>query len=401
MTKLTYCSKTWTDINIDFETRTLKHCCKARTYEFPEVLTRDFISNSDRLQERKQYTIKNLAHKDCDSCWQDYDKGNTAYRDWANRWTDSYFEQHKNNLGADQHINYVEIKTDRTCDMSCIYCSSWSSSKVAQEQNEPYVDLTKEHDYTVFKEWINDYVHRDDLAADQIVFIFLGGEPTASERFYELVDYIETVTVDVDKKIRLEICTNANSKPYLMNKVIERINRSRLVWGIGISNESYGRTAELIRHGLSWERFGNNFRQYIENPNTELIVMSPTSSVFSLKTFAEYIDWVGEQFRLYAPNKNYTWYGNFTSWPDEMDIAHLPKAYVKYIDEARLALQRQQSNANYLYQDSFVGYLDLMAERIGTDYRENYKDIALDFLHKKQQYKKTAELTELMTNLDL
>jgi hypothetical protein len=186
-----------------------------------------------------------------------------------------------------------------------------------------------------------------------------------------------------------------------MNKVIERINRSRLVWGIGISNESYGRTAELIRHGLSWERFGNNFRQYIENPNTELIVMSPTSSVFSLKTFAEYIDWVGEQFRLYAPNKNYTWYGNFTSWPDEMDIAHLPKAYVKYIDEARLALQRQQSNANYLYQDSFVGYLDLMAERIGTDYRENYKDIALDFLHKKQQYKKTDQLVNLLNNLDL
>lgn len=398
MTK-TYCSKSWTDINIDFETRTLKHCCKAKTYPFPEKLTKEFISNSNLIQNRRQQSLDNIAHNDCVSCWNDYAKGQSAYRDWANRWQDSYVENHRNILNDDRHINYVEIKTDRTCDMSCIYCSSWSSSKVAQEQNEPYIDLTKENDYEVFKSWIQDYISRSDLTAEQLVFIFLGGEPTASERFYELVDFIENCAAASAKKIRLEICTNANSKRFLMDKIIARMDKSNLAWGIGISNESYGENAELIRHGLNWQRFSENFVKYISHPKTELIVMSPTANVFSLKSFHEYIDWVHEQFRQHAPTKQFTWYGNFTSWPDEMDIAHLPESYIKYIDLAEAAIARA-TGINYVYRENFQDYLNQMRRRIGSSYNPDYKKIAEEFLLKKQSYKKTDQLVKLLNNLD-
>ena len=400
--KSTYCSKSWTDINIDFESRTIKHCCKAEVYNFPEVLTEEFIANSARIQQRRLQSLANVAHSDCNSCWQDYDKGQSAYRDWANRWDDNFILHNQHSLNSDRYINYIEIKTDRTCDMSCIYCSSWSSSKIAQEQNEPYPDLTNENDYVVFKSWIRNYISRKDLLNNQIVFIFLGGEPTASERFYELVDYIEQCAEEnPDKKIRLEICTNANSKPFLMNKVIDRMNTSSLKWAIGVSNESYGRNAELIRHGLSWQRFSENFKRYIEHPNTELIVMSPTVNAFSLKSFHQYIDWVFEQFRLYAPNKEFTWYGNFTSYPDSMDIAHLPKSYVQYLDLAEQAILRQKDNKQYVFQDNFLNYLAQMKLRIAQDYQENYRNMAQAHLLEKQKYKKTDELLELMGNLDL
>lgn len=399
MTK-TYCSKSWTDINIDFESRTLKHCCKAVNYNFPDVLTKEFISNSSQIQDRRAQSLMNVAHSDCASCWNDYAKGNSAYRDWANRWKDSYVDFNRHTLNNDRHVSYVEIKTDRTCDMSCVYCSSWSSSKVAQEQNEPYKDLTKEHDYEVFKEWIHDYLTRSDITAEQIVFIFLGGEPTASERFYELVDYIESAAALTDKKIRLEICTNANSKRFLMDKIISKLDSSKLAWGIGISNESHGETAELIRHGLSWQRFSENFVKYISHSKTELIVMSPTANVFSLKTFHEYIDWVHEQFRQHAPHKQFTWYGNFTSWPDEMDIAYLPVEYTKYIDLAEQAIARA-TDINYVYRENFRDYLQQMRRRVGSAYSSEYKTIAEKFLLKKQQYKKTDQLVKLMNNLDL
>jgi hypothetical protein len=400
MTK-TYCSKSWTDINIDFETRTIKHCCKAIVYQFPEVLTEEFISNSAGIKERRLQSLENLAHIDCNSCWNDYSKGNSAYRDWANRWTDQFVENNKEKLGStDQYINYIEIKTDRICDMSCIYCSSWSSSKVAQEQNETYEDNTKEHDYEVFKSWIKNFLHRDDLLSNQIVFIFLGGEPTASSRFYELVDYIETATEGSGKKVRLEICTNANSKSFLMNKLIEKMDTSNLSWGIGISNESFGKNAELIRHNLVWDRFSENFVKYIKHPKTELIVLSPTASMFNLKTFHEYIDWVHEQFRTHAPNKEFTWYGNFTSWPDEMDIAHLPVEYTKYIDLAEQAISKA-TDIKYVYKENFVDYLTQMRKRIGSAYDPNYKETAKQFLLKKQTYKKTDVLVDLLDNLDV
>jgi hypothetical protein len=271
---------------------------------------------------------------------------------------------------------------------------------VAQEQNEPYVDLTKENDYEVFKSWIQDYVGRTDLISDQLVFIFLGGEPTASERFYELVDFIENCAATSTKKIRLEICTNANSKRFLMDKIIARMDKSNLSWGIGISNESYGENAEFIRHGLNWQRFGENFVRYISHPKTELIVMSPTANVFSLKTFHEYIDWVHEQFRQHAPDKEFTWYGNFTSWPDEMDIAHLPESYIKYIDLAEAAIAKA-TDINYVYRENFQDYLNQMRRRIGSSHDANYKKIAEEFLLKKQSYKKTDQLVKLLNNLDL
>lgn len=394
----TFCSKNWTDINIDFESRTIKHCCKAMTYDFPEILTEEFISMSAGIRERRLESLQNIAHADCNSCWNDYDKGNSAYRDWANRWNE---QQLVTVDDSDEYINYIEIKTDRTCDMSCIYCSSWSSSKVAQEQNEPYEDKTNENDYMVFKSWIKNFLHRKDLKSNQIIFIFLGGEPTASSRFYELVDFIEEAAVGTDKKVRLEICTNANSKSFLMDKLIDRMDSSKLSWGIGISNESHGRDAELIRHNLVWERFGKNFVKYIQHPKTELIVMSPTANVFNLKSFHKYIDWVHEQFATYAPDKEFTWYGNFTSWPDEMDIAYLPKIYVKYIELAEAAIAKQSANAKYMYQDNFKNYLAQMKERIGTSYREDYKEYIKSFLEQKQQYKKITNLVELMDNLDL
>lgn len=397
----TFCSKSWTDINIDFESRTLKHCCKAVTYKFPDRLTEDFISNSDKIQERRRVSLINQAHSDCASCWNDYSKGNSAFRDWANKWDTKFIQSNYQKLVGDSYINYIEIKTDRICDMSCIYCSSWSSSKVAQEQNEPYEDETQETDYEVFKLWIKNYLARQDLMSDQIVFIFLGGEPTASARFYELVDYIESSAEHSGKKVRLEICTNGNSKRFLMDKIIHKMDHSKLSWGIGISNESYGDVAELIRHGLDWQRFTENFRRYIQHPKTELIVMSPTANIFNLKTFHEYIDWVHEQFRLYAPEKEFTWYGNFTSWPDQLDIAHLPIDYIKYIDLAEQAILKQSSNSSYLYRDNFHDYLRQMKTRIGSSYNSSYKELAIEFLEQKQKYKKTDALIQLMNNLDM
>lgn len=398
MIKKTFCSKSWTDINIDFESRKLKHCCKAKIYDFPDVLTEEFISMNANIQQRRRQSLQNIAHSDCSTCWLEYNNGNSAYRDWANTWSE---EQLSFVDDSDKYINYIEIKTDRTCDMSCIYCASWSSSKIAQEQNEPYLDKTKEHDYTVFKSWINNLLIRTDLISEKIVFIFLGGEPTASARFYELVDFIEEAAVGTNKNIRLEICTNANSKSYLMDKLIDRMDRSSLSWGIGISNESFEHTAELIRHHLVWSRFSKNLIRYIQHPKTELIVMSPTTNVFNLKTFHKYIDWVHEQFTQYAPDKEFTWHGNYISELAPLDIAHLPKDYVKYIELAEQAINKQSGNSKFMYKDNFQNYLVQMKNRIGTSYKSDYKQHIKDFLIKKQSFKKNIDLLELMKTLDL
>jgi hypothetical protein len=401
MTYSTYCSKSWTDINLDFETRTLRHCCKAEGHEFPETLTEQFISIDSIIQERRQQSLDKVAHSDCNSCWKDYAKGNSAYRDWANRWTEDFINNHKTVLGDDSFVHYIEVKPDSTCDLACIYCSYTSSSKIAQEEGVKVEVKTKEEDYVVFKSWIKNHIQREDLHFGQLLFVFLGGEPTASERFYELVDFIEAAAETTNKSIRLEICTNANSKKFLMDKIIAKMDTSKLSWGIGISNESYGETAELIRHGLDWQRYTENFKRYITHPKTELIVLSPTVNIFNLKSFPEYIIWVYDQFRTYAPYKQFTWYGNYISWPDELDISHLPKEYIKYVEQAEQAIADCSGGTNNVYKENFIKFIDTMKQRIGAAYNPDYKQVAQEFLERKQLVKKTDKLIKLMENLDL
>ncbi len=59
----TQCSKSWTDVNIDFKNRLLRHCCKSKTYDFPDNLSLDFLYNSPQIQERRRHT----AHGDSTS----------------------------------------------------------------------------------------------------------------------------------------------------------------------------------------------------------------------------------------------------------------------------------------------------------------------------------------------
>ena len=400
----TYCSKSWTDINIDFESRKLSHCCKARPEKFPIKLDLTFINNSDTIRQRRADSLNNIAHLDCSDCWDNYDEKNSAYKDWVNKWDDDYINNNRSLLeqqNPDQFTHYIEIKTDKTCDMSCIYCSAFSSSKIAQEEGIEVIDATNENDYNVFKQWIYQHITQEEIKSKIIVFMFLGGEPTASENFYNLVDYIESVASETDKIIRIEMCTNANSKKYLMDKIINKMDNSKLSWGIGISNESCGEISELIRHGLVWERFEENFRRYIQHPKVEVIVLSPSVNIFNLKNFHEYISWAYEQFKIYAPEKEVIWYGNFIDNPRAMDIANLPASYVKYVELARnIALQNVESSGQ-AHNDEFLKYFDSMKTRINSSYDPNYKEVAEQFLIKKQLVKKTDKLIKLMDNLDL
>lgn len=399
----TYCSKSWTDINIDFETRSLRHCCKAQPETFPIKLDLKFINNSDNIQQRRLDSLNNIEHPDCSDCWDNYRDTNSAYKDWVNKWDDDYISKNRSLLeqkNSDQFTHYIEIKTDKTCDMSCIYCSSFSSSKIAQEEGIEILDSTNKNDYDVFKQWIYQHVTQEEIKSKVVVFMFLGGEPTASENFYDLVDYIESLASKTDKIIRVEICTNANSKKYLMDKIINKMDTSKLSWGIGISNESYGEVSELIRHGLDWQRFEENFRRYIQHAKTDVIVLSPSVNIFNLKHFYKYVKWVYEQFKVYAPEKEFIWYGNFINRPGVMDIANLPASYIKYVELARnVALENTSSKQTY--QDEFFKYFDSMAARINSSYDPNYKILAEQFLLKKQAVKKTDKLIKLMENLDL
>lgn len=393
----TICSKSWTDVNIDFKNRLLRHCCRSEPYDFPENLAVDFLNNSENIQQRRIESLAGIESQDCIGCWRDYAKGNSAYKDWMNRWDDQFVTAHKQTLN-DSYTSYVDIELDATCDMSCLYCSSICSSKIAQEEGVVVEDKSKDFDYEVFKQWVGLTLNRDDLKSSEVVFNFLGGEPTASKKFYDIIDFLQAQSLVSKRRVVLEVCTNCNSKPFLIDKLFRAIDASKITWGISVSNESYGADAEMIRDGMDWKRFAANFSRYVLHPKVKYMNLAPTVNAFSIISFADYIRWVHAMFSEHSPTKKFYWVGNYVSHPDELDIANLPEKYKIYIDDAIQALQTTKPD-NLLNYDEFLGFLQQMKERIGSNAKDDYIDEIESFMAKKIAVKKKPELSVLLDKL--
>ena len=387
----TQCSKSWTDVNINFKNRSLRHCCKSKTYDFPDNPSIDFFDNSPQIQERRQHTANGIQHPDCNSCWSEINSGKSAYKDWMNVWTEEEF------LARDlskPHVKYIEIELDNTCDLSCVYCNAESSSKIAQEEGVINVDNTKSHDIEQFRLWIAKVASENTQTT---IINFLGGEPTASKLFYELIDTIHEISKQYPNfKPQLEICTNCNSKKHLMDKLIASINSSSIDWVISVSNESYGADAELIRYGLDWDRFVDNLIRYMTCPNVVSINFSPTVNALNLKTFAEYIKFVQGLLAKHAPTQPFGWVGNYISNPIALDIKFLPLEHKQYIVEAMQQIELEKDNNLFSNYERFYKFLTEMERRIASDFTPNYKQRLQEFIDYKQRVKRTDKLSRLI-----
>ena len=388
----TRCSKSWTDVNVDFKNRLLRHCCKSDPYEFPANIASGFFDNSDMIRERRQNSLVGVRHRDCQSCWRDYDKGLGAYRDWMNKWSDSDF--FSRDLSK-SHVSYIEVELDNTCDLSCIYCSSICSSRIAREEGVVHEDLTRQTDIDAFKEWL---LGKFNSANERIMINFLGGEPTTSNLFYELVDFVCVLASDsTDQRLSIGLCTNGNSRKHLMDRLSNAMDRSNVMWEVAISNESYGASAELIRYGLDWERFSENIDRYVAHPMVSSITFSPTINAFNLRSFGRYVDWVHDKVR--SKGKPFGWIGAHAYWPEELDVSHLPPSYRSFIDAARYALAKEKGNSYLNGYETFDGFLVKMHERISSDHGNDWLDNLERFIKLKNQHKKTNRLDELLKEM--
>lgn len=394
----TYCSKSWTDININFYNRTLRHCCKSVEYKFPDELTVDFINNSKQIQRRRTQSLWGIKHADCASCWKNLETTGSSYRDWMNKWDDEYITANQNRLkGA--LVTIIDIELDNTCDMSCLYCFADVSSKIAKEEGVVIKNDFREQDYTVFKQWIAEYLPRKDYVERDIVFNFLGGEPTASKRFYDLVEFIESVSVNTERIITIAICTNGNTKPQLMSKLMKAINNSNLLWSVSVSNEGFEQDAELVRWGLDWKRFEENVKFYMSHPKIPVFSLTPTLNVLNLKSFPDYVTWAHDLFAQHGGTKNLGWYGNYVE-QNELDIANLPEQFVQYLDQVSHLLAQENQPIRYHNLEQFRQFIDSMKQRIGTVSDPDFEQKLKDFIDRKQRVKKTDKLSILLKNIE-
>lgn len=350
----TLCSAAWTDMNIDFSRRTVRHCCKSLEIPFPETLTVDFFNNSDRINRKRKDLIDGIQTPDCICCWDDYKLTGNAYRDVKNEW-DSVRK-------VNSHIGYIEIFLDNLCDMSCIYCDEIASSKIASEKKIKSIkNLRLEDDLNVFVSFLESVLKTQS----HINLSFLGGEVTYSKKFFYFVNRLLENKILRHSAIYFSILTNGNSSDDAIKNTIELFDSMPSNWHVNVSmsNEASGKAAELVRYGLSWERFLKNFEIYVNHQRVGSIVISPTLTIFTVKHFPSFVKSLCEYLKSNGNNKTFKIIGNWVVFPDFFNPVYADVKHKHLINE----LKQYVSQCNVIKNSKdFLIFLDNLENRIGS-----------------------------------
>lgn len=381
----TICSKAWSDLNIDFSTRRLRHCCKSSYEDFPAELTFDFFNNSTKIIQRRDALLNGIEHKDCNYCWKSKAATGTSYRDFENTW--------KSVKDKSDDIFFIEIMLDNLCDMSCIYCGPDSSSKIASEQKlKQQLRQPKEKDIEIFVDWLIETLSEQKSDRDATLS-FLGGEITYSKNFYIFMNKLLASEKMHDKFLTISFLTNGNSNKNNTKKLIDILNRIPTNWSVNIciSNEGWGEVGSIVRWGIDWSKFKSNLQDYIMHPRVQFLCLSPTPSLFTLDSMYDYFSWVFNIVKKYK--KNITIAGNWIVFPTEIDVARCDyekKEIVKKIkklciDNEEIFLKDQLPKA--------LTWLDSLEDRIGTMKLDNL--MLNKFLHNKSIEKNDDRILQL------
>ena len=268
--------------------------------------------------------------------------------------------------------------------MSCVYCQSNDSSRIAREQGISLKNSIIQNDINEFFLWLK------TIQLDNVNILFLGGEVTVSKNFY---NFIERLKKEVSADIRLGILTNCNTNQNYMNKIIKCFDDLPSNWDISLSISNEAKLpSELIRWGLTWDKFSKNFETYLNHPNIYQICLSPAPTIFSIKHMYEYFEWAFDLVR--KTNKKCMVYGNWIRSPEVLDPARSSIKNRIYIDKLENLFLINKDIFNSDNNPFAINWLKKLKNRIGT-IKQNEKELK-EFLDNMASFKQNKKIYELM-----
>lgn len=189
----------------------------------------------------------------------------------------------------------LELYLDNVCDLACVYCYPFFSSKYNAELKKfgpnvlgySYVEKHQDHSkyLELFMNWLNKNSNK------LLRLSVLGGEPMLQKEFWRILSYLETVE---NKNLELSIVTNLNSPLETIKNFVEisyRLLSQRKLKRVDISCslDCWGPQQEFSRYGLSVDRWKENFEYLITNKWLNLGV-HPVVNCLSISTMNEMQD---------------------------------------------------------------------------------------------------------------
>jgi len=281
-----FCYAPWTNIDID-PAGNITPCCKfqkkyyTQTHNIQQDSIQNYV-NSNLLSAVRSDFKQGQWPSGCERCRVEEDNGIESKRQLDNtRWHDQYQSVDLNEV----KFLTASIAFGNTCNLKCITCSSYASSRWQQEYREIY-----NIDFPHVQFYKNDFVQRFTELAPGLVHLDIpGGEPFLSgiqEQLELLTYYIESGRA---KEITLHYTTNATIFPddrwWKLWQHFKEID-------LQISVDGIGPRYEYIRYPAEWETLVNNAKQYVEQQKSNIrLSVSHTVSAYNIYYLDEFFAW--------------------------------------------------------------------------------------------------------------
>ena len=194
-----YCAAPWRGLHIDPRSN-IKTCCAGNSNMLGNLNnnTIDQVLNGQKLQEIRKAISQGQDHPYCSICKYSENQGNQSERMWHNQENPDIDYA---TAGTEYHYpTIIDVRWNTTCNLSCNYCDSNSSSRWADLIGEPYQLKTRTH-YTDVCNFIGQHSHNTKTLA------LIGGEPllmVENERLLDVIDLDCQITVITNLNHNLE-----------------------------------------------------------------------------------------------------------------------------------------------------------------------------------------------------
>lgn len=327
--------------------------------------------------------FEGVRPKECQMCWSIEDMGQDFISDRILRgtesWTRNHFDRVKS-LAHDTMIfpSYLEVSFSSVCNFKCSYCSPHVSTKWLEEIKKfgPYeltynyqdLNALKQAGIMPFEEEDTPYTEAfwkwwPALYQNLQVFRVTGGEPLLSKHFEKILNWIETFP---NPKLNLDINSNFGVSDQIIDRFIERAKLlleknhvARIT--LHTSLDSAGFQAEYIRHGLNFEKFQSNIKNYLVNvPNGFLAFMS-TFNALSLPGYISFLKWILE-LRTNFSNHISLDIPHLVG-PEHMSVRVLTEPFKKYLAEILSFMEENsREKSPYGFRNLEIGKIKRISE---------------------------------------
>ena len=360
------CLAKWQQVSLHLTNGLTNSCYHPPLHEIDANL---LISNPSALhntpykKERRKEMLEGKKCTECSYCWNIEATGNLSDRHYRSGepWAAIHLNRIKEQKwDADEVPSYVEVNFSNVCNLACSYCSpQFSSTWAAQAErfgsyptSTPHNSLehfqgrrkvipNREHNpylEAFWQWWPNLYLQLKH-------FRMTGGEPLMDKNTFRVFDY---VLANHKTDLHLNVTSNFSVEPQIfdnyMNYVKQLCEGEKIEHFMQyVSVDSWGKQAEYIRPGLSFDRLKTNVERFLtEIPYRNSLTFIITMNNLVVPGIQELLNWILELRDKHSTTYQRVWFDTpLLRSPSWQSLQILPTAYSWKLEQIKLWMEEK------------------------------------------------------------